>query len=415
MKIVAVFACLLGMAAQAKSQTVGIGDPCPKALFSNVTGLPSLKKIKAPAKGKYWLLGLWNTHCDVGRKLLPELSALRKQFQKDLEVLLITPEGEGEVRKVLSGVPYLQDVRIPIATGDTVFRRHFPHRTEPHFIWVNPQGKVIEITGHEELTAENLAAFCSGRPHSLAVKKEHSDPNIYHSLTPLMINEYPEHKNSLVQYSYLGGFRSGIGTLTNMARFDMRDSTVRIVAVNQPVGRLYRLAFQQMRNFHASQLVFEGRSAGTAKDDEQSRFCYDLVLKDTSVGKAHRWMKTDLDRAFGVKSRMERQKRKVYVLKRINSLEKFKAKPDRAPDVYEDEEKFSVQNISLRTLVENNLNNRSLLPYPVVNETGYNGMVDLTICHRVEDFGCVRASFQAYGLDLVEEERELPVIVLVKD
>lgn len=394
------------------AQEVSVGQPSPDAAFSNVINGVAPVVALSDLRGTPLLVGFWNTHCSVGRQFLPMLDSIRKELRGKVGVLLVTAEAASTVKKAFADVKRLKGLQLPVAVADTSFRKYFPHRIEPHFVWINEKGVVAGITGHEVITVDNLWAFAHHEPLALPLKKDIADPAILYSLSPLWLNSYGENKTRLSYAGYLGEERPGLVSLIRAAMYNSEDSTVRITAVNQTVFDLYRLAYKKFQNFHRTLFINENEAGRRKNGEDSRRYCYDLTVKDTSLQKAYDWMAMDLDRCFSFQSRLEKRVRPVLVLIRRGKKNRLKAEPAREPDNYETEGRLVLQNVPLRIFVQNTLNARSLLPLPVVDETSYDGRVDLEMTTDYANLPSIRRSLRRYGLDLKPARRVVDVIVV---
>ena len=356
------------------------------------------------------LITFWNTHCSEGVEFLPRLAAMQKQLKNKFNVLVVAYENQQTVERAFKEKKLLTGIHLPVMVEDSVLKVNFPHRSEPHMVWIDRHGIVQAITADDLVNEKNLSLFINGQKLNLPLKKESMDPNIYYSLTPLMVNDYENTKAKLLCNSYLGGYREGIMSGFTVARYDKEENVVRIQAQNNSPLRLYKLAYKKFTDFHDTRIILEDNN-DSYKELLRERFCYDLILKDTSPQKAYAFMIQDLDRHFGLKSSLEKRKIKVLVLKRTSLVDKLKSKSNNPPDSYAINGRFIAHGIKLETWLRN-LNANSEFSLQLVNETGYKERIDLEITADFKNISSVRNSISVYDLDLVEEEREMEVIVL---
>ena len=407
-KIVLLLVCLFKAAI---GQEITIGQSIPYAGSFLILNSKQPSTTLARFKGKPLLLNFWNTHCSVGLEYLAKLDSIRRSMHNELQVILITGESADIVNAVWANKKILHNIRLPVIVEDTMLRKLFPHRIEPHLVWISRDGIIQAITGYEEGTIKNLTAFVQNQKVQLPQKKEVADPDIFFSLTPLMVNEYEKNKNKLFTYSYLGAYRPGIFSGSTVARYMEADSTVRIHAQNISAYRLYELAYKQFQFFHQSRFVLEGNADSIIKAMANS-YCYDLIIKDSSKEKAYNFMRQDLDRYFGLSGSFEKRKIKVLVLRRTSAIDKLKALQQGQPDKYITRDSIVWRNIKWRYFIETEFNEPSLLPYHVIDETGYSGKVNISIVSSLNDWKAVNESLKKFDLSLALEERWLDTIVL---
>jgi hypothetical protein len=410
-KIVLVLLLAVGGASGLFAQPLTIGSVLPDHTLQKVLRYKVPSASLASFRGKPLLLCFWNTDCTVGLSFLPHLDSVQRGYGKRLQVLVVGHQSEAVLCKAFADKEQIRSVGLPLVVGDTVLKRFFPHRSEPHLVWIGSSGRVEAITGYEEVKGSNLLAFLEGRPLALPLKKETMDNEVYYSKKPLMEGGDAEGKKHMMYYSFLGGERKGVQGAGYMPNLDKESGMLSLKAINFSGVALYHMAYIGLAPFHRDRIVLEGFEGNTSLN---SLYCYDLRMQDTARRKALQFMKQDLDRSFGTKSSYEKRKVKVLVLKRTSGVDKLRAVSGGTREVYEKEGVWVVRNAAWKGLVDIFFNTSSSLPHHVVDETGISGKVQLQL-NMKEGLASVRRSFQQYDLDLVEEEREIDVIVLKKE
>ncbi len=184
------------------AQQLTIGQRVPNSRFSNII---HYSKANASMKGflkKPLLIVFWNSDCDVSNRFLSELDSKHQDFKNELNVLVITSFPNQKVKDAFANKTIIKNVRFPVVTDDTIFRKKFPHRFEPHVVWVSSSGIIHAITEHKTVSNENLKLFISGTSLNFPLKEDIVDQDVFFSLTPIMINEYQKNKNKLFTYSF---------------------------------------------------------------------------------------------------------------------------------------------------------------------------------------------------------------------
>jgi len=176
--VLAVLCLFFRVAGQEKSLPKGlkIGDNMPDAAITNILN-SSYKKAKiSDYKGKLILIDFWSTWCSSCIAGFPHLDSLQRESAGRIQVLLVNAKKEGDtergVRIVLDRMKNWSDrpFKLPVVLQDTSLSRYFTFRTIPHCIWIGPNGRIIAITGKEEVTAANIAQALTGGPFTLPVK-----------------------------------------------------------------------------------------------------------------------------------------------------------------------------------------------------------------------------------------------------
>ncbi|GAA4736847.1 TlpA family protein disulfide reductase [Flavisolibacter ginsenosidimutans] len=392
------------------AQEMTIGDNCRKLSIPQPVGLKAGAKTLSAFTGKPLLITFWNTHCVDATEFLPKLDTLQRTAKGRFNVLLVAVEKAAAVRKAFKEQELLKELNFPLLAGDTVLWKAFPHHMEPHIVWVSAKGTVQAITGSKQVTPKNLEAFTAGQSLSLPLKKETSDTNVFFSFTPLMVNDYERTKDKLLYYSYIGGQRSGIMSGSSGAFYDADKGVVRTHAQNLTIKHLYKLAYKNRHNFHNSRVLLpEGEETDTVL---KKHYCVDIILHDTSIRKAYRCLQAELDRYFEWKSSAEMRKIRVWVIRGKPAQEALAAQKEPI-EMYEQKGRLIVRGVRLPTLFQSwNLDTKTLLP--VVDETGFKGTVNMELPAELKDKEALQKALKQYGLELIEEEREMEVIVVRK-
>ncbi len=161
-----------------------------------------------------------------------------------------------------------------------------------------------------------------------------------------------------------------------------------------------------------------------------NRFCYSVKIKPLEQEDIFEKMKYDLCDFFNVTCSVENRKIKCMVLKRISSDDKIHTKGGDeigASEIYKNGD-------TTRTLIFQNSSFDQLfgqiIPYidnismvtgaqlPLINGTKYTGRIDAEFPNWGADnwsIALLRKSLQKYGLDLVEEYRNMDVLVVSDD
>jgi len=360
--------------------------------------------------GKPMLLCFWNTTCTVGISFLRTLDSVQRKYGDKLQVVVVTQEKEAAVQKAYNDKALIRQVNLPVAIEDTILRRYFPHRVEPHLVWINESNRVEAITGHSELTEASLNRFIRKEPLNLPVKRETKDADVYYSNKPLIEGGDVNGNKHLLFYSFLGGYRDGVQAKSLMPYLNRQSGLVTLKAINTTMVRLFQMAHVGLQPYHPSRVIWEGTFS---KEEKAVLYCYELFTKDSLRQRIMSLMQRNLDESFGIKSSLEKRTIKVLVLKRTTREEKFKTKSGSSRDIYATDGIQYVRNASWNGLTDIVFNTINKLPYYVVDETRITGKVDLDI--RLKDIASMRSSLRKYGLDLFEEERVIEVLVLRKE
>ncbi|TXE03070.1 TlpA family protein disulfide reductase [Algoriphagus aquimarinus] len=412
-----------GESPSALSDTLTIGDQIPSGiLFTNVLKLGGKPINLDQQKGQYKVLHFWATSCSASIKSLLETDQLQKDFQSRIDFVPITFEPLDNVRKTLEPYGILEKTDIPIVTSDGRLQRLIPHLTIPHFVILDQWGKIVAITGKEDMTNEKLQHLLDTGQPSFRLKKDVSfqlrqdeflipgnekipEKNIRY--LSALTGYIPEVKSSLIQHFDFGSYFR-IVNMSLFKHFQFAYSGHDIVdyfGVNRIV----------LEDFEKEEITSSktGMDYREWKMQEGHVYSYELILPPGIEPFAY--MKDELKKFFPyIEARVEMQKRTVYALiqqevrsfpESQNANKSYKTRP------------FGVEmtNYPLQGLVYH-LNSFFLQssPYPLINLTGIDYPIDLKLEAQLASVESLREGFQKHGLELVEKELEIPVLVLRK-
>src|SRR5690606_17088494 len=111
-------------------------------------------------KGKPILLGFWMVYCGPCIASFPKLNAFKDKYGEDLVILPVNSLARDSIPvidHVLSkkGPEY----RMPMIIQDVFLSSLFPHGPIPHYIWIQPDGKVGAITRRTFVTDSMISQF----------------------------------------------------------------------------------------------------------------------------------------------------------------------------------------------------------------------------------------------------------------
>jgi thiol-disulfide isomerase/thioredoxin len=421
-----VLLCLFGSAYTQSSSSNGlaIGSLVPDVVLRNVMNHPSGNVKLSDYKGQLLILDFWATWCSPCIASLPKSDSLNKAFTGKATILPITYQRKEEVLKLFAKVSHLKDIAIPIATEEKELHKLFPHSEIPHYIWINPQGKVIAITGYKEVDRTNIEKMLAS---SKAVLKSKNDQVIlsYNREVPLMYNKVniaPEdiqYQSLLVKYK--DGFASRVDVLANP-----NNTIARLTATNIALLNLYAYAFSSIKEkIAASRILLEvndttklvypnvdnvGEEAMRAWQ-KNNTYCYELIVPYALSTEFFIIMRQELSRIFPQYiAAMEKRQTKVLALVRTSNADKIKSRRESAVNDLGMAEMI-LANSNLNMAISHWNYTLQLLKVPVIDQTGYTGKVDLILKCSQSNVESIRKALQPYDLDLVY--KTIPVDMLV--
>ncbi|RZJ91947.1 MAG: TlpA family protein disulfide reductase [Chryseobacterium sp.] len=423
MYCIGILSCLAARAQVEKPdfRPLKIGDDIPESVWhmplQTVNHQDGKKTISLnDYRGKMIVLDFWATWCSSCIQNFPKVEMLQKKLESEIKILAIAYEDKKKITEFFAS-KVGKDYQIASVVADSVFRKIFPHRLIPHYVWIDKAGKVKMFTGSEELTEENIISVIDKRNVSLIMK------NDIDTERPLFLSDYIK-VDSLSYFSLLlKGYYPGLGS---GSRFRKTDGILRGRAVyNASIKVLYETAaiplFKEVGDkYNKNRLIIQAvdlskvLAAKSLQDtiwNSKFRYSYDLIVPKSKSEELFHIMLSELNKYSGYYGRIERRKVKCIVLARIDrgkDLMKTKGSKHENSLFYKAPSKLI--NYPIGFLVDR-LNSEISITKPVIDETGYKNHVDIVLSGNL-NLIVLRKELQQYGLDLIESERELDMFVI---
>ncbi|WP_028296193.1 TlpA family protein disulfide reductase [Olivibacter sitiensis] len=409
---------------------IQIGEEVPDITITNLhnykdkDGRPATTAKLSDFRGKLLILDFWATWCSPCVAMIPRMDSLQKAFGDKVQFLSVTYQKDEEV------LPFLEKFEqqkgkhhdLPVATADSALRRLFPHRTLPHYVWIDGDGKVAAISSHEEVKGENIAKlFYNGKPE---IARKQDMQVAYDAEKPLFINGNGGDGRELLFYTYFSGYVEGLpgGYAIHNKK---EEASRKINAINLPLRWLYALAYGGRKAYYGkNRIVFEVKDIARLDTEligEEYKdwmragngYCYEANFPDHLADSAFQIMQADLRRYIPqYRAQVERRIVKCWALSRI----KGSAAPisrGGQPKAEYGAYGCTLVNASLANLVMRlNVLYQQHSPYPLIDDTGIKEMVDLRIEGNLSKMEEINKSLHAYGLAFILTETPIDVLVI---
>jgi thiol-disulfide isomerase/thioredoxin len=425
--------------AQVKNAELKVGDfISTKENLGEITSFRSKTIALSDLKTKLIILDFWATWCSPCIGMFEKLETLQKKYNGQLTVIPVTQEKEEKARTLLKE----KSVSLPSIINDKKLSELFPHTLLPHEIWISPNGKVLAITSHEEVTEENINRFLKTGTLETETK---IDLKNFSMKTPLFLDNKDV---SFYRYrSILGKHIKGAPSYI----YPYRDSLNKMNGISlvnfNPISLIYAAFCMQgysLPNF--KRILLEGKYG---KKQLDSNFFY--VKNDTLLNQLvhnfdysyclqldkgiddsifyRNFMLPELIKLLPFKIAIEKIKTNVLVVKRNEGLGtqnpiaiggKMKMNYidtlNKASAILK-----SVENMPFKYFFDN-----VLLFYqnsdPIINESGYTDekvTMELELNWKLNDSykksideKQLKKALNNYGLDLIHAEREIDMLVI---
>jgi thiol-disulfide isomerase/thioredoxin len=426
------------LGAHAQSE-ISIGDKCPDVELRGMINYKTTTARISDFRGKLLILDFWATWCNPCVRAFEKMDSLQKEFGERIQVLPVTTQDAETVKTFFEKMQKVKKVMPVSVIEDNILDTLFKHTYIPHYVWIDANGTVRAITGQKEVTSENIEAILNQKEIILQEKKD-LIKNVDQKRAAFMVanpiiepsGEYLDTitKNDLLYHSVISKFIKGIPGYE-----DITDST-RITAINQSIANLYSVAIghfqweflmpnRQKVEIKDSLLYYKctGQFMRTKKyveDDEWVAWskdyavCYELKVPENMIQKRFDIMLNELNTCFGalynIEGKMEKRKVKALVLKRTTKEDKLKTKGINKP--YQQNAYFYGLYNEPFSYFTGDLRQYYQLSYALIDETGYQGNVDLELNCKLSDLQQLNKELAKYGLTFAEEERDIDMIVI---
>ncbi|MES2875460.1 MAG: redoxin family protein [Bacteroidota bacterium] len=404
--------------AYAQTQALNVGDQVPDITINNITNYKTTSAKVSDFKGKLLIIDFWATWCGPCVAMVPKMNALQKDFGDKIQFLSVTYQAQKDVEAFLNRLEKQNSSHseLPVVFGDKQLKALFPHQTLPHYVWIDSEGRVATITGFDAVTSENIKKQLSQGSFETRIKKDVILN--YDYSTPLFLdpNKAKLVRTQSVITGYIEGHRAAASYNVNSTNPDLRK---KITATNLSMVRLYQVAMSKGTGKYTwDKTILEvsdttkvrNRSSGSKYREwlsEGNGYCYELILPE-KFSDPFAIMEQDLNRYFqNYSATIEKKPAEVLVLQKTSSSDLIKTKggtPSRRIDAtgcWLSNEKLSILNRWVDSYLK-----------PVVDETGYQGNVDITLSADMDDLSAINKELSKYHLQYVTATREIEFLVI---
>lgn len=403
--------------------TIKIGDKVPNF---TIGGLSNYKKPSiniSDFKGKLLILDFWATWCSPCISMFPKIDSLQKVFDGKVQFLSVTYQSNAEVKKLFEKLKFLQDIKLPQITGDTLLRSVFPHKELPHYIWIDGTGTFISVTSHEEVSAKNIKNILNGKMSSMRQKEDVILS--YDKNAPLLISRLPVDKEKLKYQTVLLENIKGLHSGYEIVRDEIDGRIIKIAATNATLELLFALAWSngtQYFNRNRIELAVKDPSRLITNSTDQNEvekwaevntYCYEIIIPKIISGEVFSIMQADFSKLFPeYKVSVKKKMVPCLVLERTSLEDKIRS-TGRATSYVFESFGFDMKNCFL-DLLTGQLSIKYLqhIPKPLINGTNYKGRVDLSIEANLSDLQSIKKALSKFDLDLVEKDYEIDILVV---
>ncbi len=404
---------------------LSIGDQVPDIQFNDVLNAPIASTSLAASFDKLLLVDFWATWCGSCIREFPKLDSLQQTFKDRLNILLVNNPKSGDDKKKITA--FFEKKRnaagkkyaLPVLLNDTLLAAWFSHNTIPHTVWIY-RTKVIAITEASAVTAANIQTVLDGKTIAFDTKEDQMNFDFHQ---PLLENENGGTPAALLYKAVFTKYLKGAGGAVGQV-LSADSLLLRKFYINKSVLSLYNFAFPELAS---NRLVLDEELYSSLLSDTQNLkwktdhyFCYEQTLAfGTDPVKQQQCMQLDLDRQFGLYSRLEKRLVPCYVFRLRNAELLTKAASiSMADGIQKDESGYWVVKdlpiAALAALLNRQSAGKAIFPV-VLDETGYALPVSINLrVKNLHDLESLQKVLPSLGLELIRAEREVEMLVISK-
>lgn len=399
---------------------IGIGEKIPDLFISNVVNTKYASINTRDFRGKMLILDFWATWCTPCVSLMPKMDSIQQLMSKEVQILPVTYQPKAEVQRLLSRSPKFKRITLPFVFADETLNKYFPHKELPHYVWIDSAGKVIAITGHNQITVDTIRMMLGKSKASLIVKKDVFKP--YDREKAVLFQNLGYNENDVQFQSLLTGFKDGLNTRLDIIR-NADGKIKKVTILNGYLQFLFRIAWSdETRFFSSSRVILEVKDTlkvtfyGSGDKFKEwlkdNAWTYELILPEHLSANTFMIMRTDIERFFPqYKVSVEKRMKRCLVLERTSAEDKLRSKGGEQEDSF-DAYGIKMRNSSITLLVSQLNHYLQKLEMPVVDATGYIENADLQLDANITNISELRKAFQQYDLDLIEKDYEIEMLVI---
>lgn len=289
---------------------LSVGDKVPDITFTQLVNSKQSSVKLSQLKGKLIILDFWATWCSNCYKKLNLLDSMQRLLPGKLQVLLVsTTTSRDNKQKLLKFAgSYITTAGnktvLPLALNDSVACRYFPHRTVPHYVWIDPGGNCLAITGSEDITAENISLVINGGKPGISGLALMED---FDFDQPLFKEGNAGDGSGTLARSTLSRFIPGMAVISRYSR-NSQKLTTQYKMINLPLLQMIKAAYGSL--VRTDRVIFElpdsiiacllpvGDSAKRA-----NTYTYELLCPPMPYKQALKLIQQDMQRYFGLSAR----------------------------------------------------------------------------------------------------------------
>jgi thiol-disulfide isomerase/thioredoxin len=283
-------------------------------------------------KAKLIVLDFWGINCSACIKSIPKMEALQASFSTDIQIIMVTRDTKDAVNYRRSTSKLLKNTKLPICIDDKALYKYIVYSGLPTHVWIDSNRVIQSIGDGEYTTIENISKWLGHKMPKIKASLVYLD---FDRNKPSFIEGNGRNFDKVQYYSVIMGRIDGIG-LQNRAdfKYDKKGKVSTIFLDNVPLLTMFRnlllyenheevgikLSFIWFQNrilyelMDSSLFFYLDKSISKQEWEDNRLFSYELKVPSNKSDKTFGYMRSDLERYFGMTAKIENRKVKCYNL-----------------------------------------------------------------------------------------------------
>ncbi|MDE1190896.1 MAG: TlpA family protein disulfide reductase [Arachidicoccus sp.] len=389
-------------------KTLQIGDTVPDITIHNLLNYKDTVAKLSDFKGQLLILDFWATWCGSCISQFPKMEKLGKRYNDNLKFVLVNSNNTGDklhtIQKFFSERKERTGLGIssPIVFNDSLLLKMFPHRLLPHYVWLDSNLRVVNITSFGEMTIALLNRYLINGDLRSTTKTNDTfqlrqKDTIYVSQISAYQRIHPAEKMLRTGAGLLSGislYNKSLPDLFRMAYSDQISMNV-ILKPNRIIVPLGLKSLFKEINYQDSSIL--------------NSYCYKLIVPQTTASNIYKIMRIDLQRAFDIHIRIVKKKTICLVLnnyKKTQSVENISVN-GYDMDIESDTRHKYMKSMPLKDAL------RILDLYsriPIIRPKNIKGNITLFLPYDLSSPDSLCTAFQKAGFNLHKKYRKLKMV-----
>ncbi|OCA76380.1 hypothetical protein BBI01_06720 [Chryseobacterium artocarpi] len=424
--------CIAVLGYSQNTRTVfGVNDTMPFTNFNSIQNNTN-KTLTLPVKDKkLTLFYILNTSCIPCIKKIPTLERYQKNYEKDIQIVLVFTDSLKKINKVKERVEILRKTFLPILSAESGLDKQFPYKVYGETIWIDENRIIKNSTGSDEIKEENIKIFLDKTKLPFVLEKTH-----YIDVSKGMLENMKLDSGNRELFSFhLFRIAPSFNTRASTSSSEEPDPTEKITRWYRYTSDLRTIGKHLLnkRYIHDSRVIFEVTNKEKLVPDYSqkgdNRFAFDFTFPPMTIVSARELMKQQFESVLSIEFKDTVQNIECYVMRRFKNVDISQKHAYTNADVpYEQLKtdnilsKLDSQGIQHMQSWEwygiiDALNSGGFsrqFKYFIVDETGIQRdlKVDFSILLRTDNIELVNQSIAKYGVKLEKAMRPLEIILI---